>query len=142
MEKTLFLHPPEDYDFQVHLHPIALPRYVQNVAADETLWTKRSKYVNVADHGAGKDSTGALLDFDPAIEFARDLQVSELCYNKPGLNVGCLANIRRYDRVVLRPFWGHCHCWVLESTRPTSKALSCYVGLFYGSCAWEVCKGV
>ncbi|QRV78620.1 U3 small nucleolar RNA-associated protein 22 [Ceratobasidium sp. AG-Ba] len=68
VQKTLFIHPLSDYDFIIRLNPKMHPRYGENVAADSKIWTTPRGFVNK------REDTKALICFDPAVEYLRDLQ--------------------------------------------------------------------
>jgi U3 small nucleolar RNA-associated protein 22 len=68
----MFTHPTEDYSLILRLDPLALPRYYQNVNADESVWLKKSKYTNMPLSSA--DGT-IMVNFDVADMLRQDLQV-------------------------------------------------------------------
>ncbi|KAG8821942.1 hypothetical protein FRC18_011163 [Serendipita sp. 400] len=70
--KALFSHPLTDYDFIIHLHPNVLPRYSQNPFADDSVWSGKTKPINLQITTTGEEEI--LLDYDPAREFVNDLQ--------------------------------------------------------------------
>ncbi|CUA70802.1 U3 small nucleolar RNA-associated protein 22 [Rhizoctonia solani] len=68
VEKTIFLHPLADYDFVIRLEPGVLPRYGENITADERVWTVSRGYSNRSVDEA------PLVGFDPAAEYLADLR--------------------------------------------------------------------
>ncbi|KAH7323328.1 Nrap protein [Rhizoctonia solani] len=66
--ETIFLHPLTDYDFVIRLNPAVLPRYGENIAADERVWTGSRGFAN------NREDTTPLVGFDPAAEYLADLQ--------------------------------------------------------------------
>ncbi|CAE6493644.1 unnamed protein product [Rhizoctonia solani] len=70
VEKTIFLHPLADYDFVIRLNPSALPRYGENISADERIWTASRGFAN------NREGVSPLVGFDPAVEYLADLQRS------------------------------------------------------------------
>ncbi|CAE6500930.1 unnamed protein product [Rhizoctonia solani] len=68
VEKTVFLHPLTDYDFVIRLDPSVLPRYGENIAADERVWTGSRGFAN------NPGDVSPLVGFDPAAEYLADLQ--------------------------------------------------------------------
>ncbi|CAE6459247.1 unnamed protein product [Rhizoctonia solani] len=68
VEKTIFLHPLTDYDFVIRLDPSVLPRYGENIAADERVWTASRGFAN------NRGDSLPLVGFDPAAEYLADLQ--------------------------------------------------------------------
>ncbi|CAE6501093.1 unnamed protein product [Rhizoctonia solani] len=67
-EKTIFLHPLTDYDFVIRLNPSVLPRYGENITADESVWTASRGFAN------NRGDATPLVGFDPAAEYLADLQ--------------------------------------------------------------------
>ncbi|PIL27250.1 hypothetical protein GSI_10394 [Ganoderma sinense ZZ0214-1] len=72
--KCLFQHPTEDYDFVAELDPGVLSRYYQNVSANPSAWSSKTKYVNIA---LASSVAPVLPGFDPAATLFADLKV---CY--------------------------------------------------------------
>lgn len=71
ISQGMFIHPTQDYDFLVHLDPSVIPRYVHNIAADESLLGK-GKFAN--DRLKNQDQDLVLPGFDPARLLFDDLQ--------------------------------------------------------------------
>ena len=71
----MFNHPLDDYDFVIHLDPAVLPRYYQNLLADDTIWASKIKYRNVVPKHDDQILSQPKIGFDPAQLFFRDLQV-------------------------------------------------------------------
>ncbi|GAB1522908.1 U3 snoRNP protein [Rhizoctonia solani] len=70
IEKTIFLHPLTDYDFIIRLNPSVLPRYGENLAADQRVWTASRGFAN------NREVSSPLVGFDPAAEYLADLRRS------------------------------------------------------------------
>ncbi|CAE6451240.1 unnamed protein product [Rhizoctonia solani] len=69
-ERTIFLHPLTDYDFVIRLNQSVLPRYGENIAADQHVWTASRGFAN------NREAVSPLVGFDPAAEYLADLQRS------------------------------------------------------------------
>ncbi|KAI0266446.1 pre-rRNA processing protein Utp22 [Gloeopeniophorella convolvens] len=67
---SIFAHPEDDYDFVVKLQPTVLPRYFQNVAADQAVWMRSGKYANAPPP---EKDVPYRPGFDPAEMFLDDL---------------------------------------------------------------------
>ena len=68
----MFIHPTDDYDFIIHLDPMALTRCHHNVAVDHSFYSKQGKYANQQQWEVNAD---VLPGFDPARLLFSDLQV-------------------------------------------------------------------
>jgi hypothetical protein len=91
----MFVHPTEDYDFIIHLNPVMLPRYHQNISANLALLSSQ-----------GHPGTSVRPGFDPSRLLFADLQVSSdfttvLLYSII-LTLG-IANILGHVQDFLRP---------------------------------------
>ena len=64
----------------IHLDASRLPRYYQSLDADASVWAAKSKYKNLASAESTSVYGGEVrADFDPALSFFHDIQVSDSC---------------------------------------------------------------
>ncbi|CAE6446111.1 unnamed protein product [Rhizoctonia solani] len=70
VERTIFLHPLTDYDFVIRLNSSVLPRYMENIAPDQRVWTASKGFAN------NRETVSPLVGFDPAAEYLADLKRS------------------------------------------------------------------
>lgn len=127
----------EDYDFQIHLDPKVLPRYISNLSPDESIWASKSKYVNVANEH--KDEL--LLGFDPAWNFARDLQVRTQRIDLLSQAHVFLASIWRYMCVLYGLYGRDDHCWVLQPRVAGKQTLSRITRILHSTSGREGSEG-
>lgn len=95
--QSLFKTPTADYDVLIHLHPALLARYAQAVEPDTDMWESKLRYRNLADPGVF--GAEVRVGFDPAEQYARDLQVSLPGFKKDGAD-GLVAS-RRHGRLAV-----------------------------------------
>ncbi|KZV90658.1 Nrap protein [Exidia glandulosa HHB12029] len=89
---TLFTHPTDDYDFVLHLDPKVLPRASEFVLAPPSS-AKSKGYANQPVVVGADDTSGPMVDFDPAAMFFADLRrvyagVAEFFFDPLG---GCVV---------------------------------------------------
>ena len=91
------MHPTDDYDVLIKLRCDALRRQHQSITANEDDDASKGKYVNLA---TGVDDGGPLVDYDPALIFFRDLQVSRYA-NRAGLSLlMCLYSTINFHLII------------------------------------------
>ncbi|KAI0748842.1 Nrap protein [Fomes fomentarius] len=74
--KRLFHHHTDDYDFVLEVNPAGVPRYYQNLDADETVWAgAKGKYANaLPKNGPLSITSTAMPGFDPVATYFDDLK--------------------------------------------------------------------
>lgn len=95
--QRLFSHATDDYDIIIELDPSVLPRYNQNIDADELAWSRGR--VGHASDGNGVSRPG----FDPARMLFDDLQVRKALFWLFLYNlIGATVDILGYTKVFFR----------------------------------------
>lgn len=69
------MHPTTHYDFLIHVDPSKAPCYLQNLAADESVWRQKGGYAN-AIVSQGDAPMPLMPGFDPLRLLHADMMVS------------------------------------------------------------------
>ncbi|KDQ16670.1 hypothetical protein BOTBODRAFT_30589 [Botryobasidium botryosum FD-172 SS1] len=110
--QAMFNHPLDDYDFVIHMDPSVLPRYYQNVVADSSVWSSKTKYINLVPKDKPKEESQPKVDWDPGMLFFRDLERiygdSMILFYDPlgGANIGGVWNPQMRQKKNFKVFLG------------------------------------